>query len=116
MYGEITTGAESDLEHVTSIARQMVGRWGMSDAIGAITVLPAGGEALPVGMGPGGASPETLALVDSEVRALVEECYDIALSTLREHRDQLNHSPMRCSSGRHWKRTRSTRSSVFGSN
>src|SRR6202023_482978 len=32
-YGTITTGAESDIEQVTSIARQMVGRWGMSDAI-----------------------------------------------------------------------------------
>ena len=32
--GEVTTGAESDLEQVTGIARQMVGRWGMSDAVG----------------------------------------------------------------------------------
>ena len=34
VYGEITTGAESDLQQLTQIARGMVGRWGMSDAVG----------------------------------------------------------------------------------
>ena len=43
VYGDITTGAESDLEQVTRIARQMVGRWGMSDAIGPVSILPAPG-------------------------------------------------------------------------
>ncbi len=41
VYGDITTGAESDLEQVTRIARQMVGRWGMSDAIGPMSPCPA---------------------------------------------------------------------------
>ena len=41
VYADITTGAESDLEQVTRIARQMVGRWGMSDAIGPASILPA---------------------------------------------------------------------------
>ena len=40
VYGNVTTGAESDLEQVTHIARQMVGRWGMSDAVGLVSVLP----------------------------------------------------------------------------
>ena len=40
VYGTITTGAESDLQQLTQIARQMVGRWGMSDAVGPVTVLP----------------------------------------------------------------------------
>ena len=40
VYGNVTTGAESDLEQVTRIARQMVGRWGMSEAIGPVSVLP----------------------------------------------------------------------------
>ena len=90
VYGEITTGAESDLDHVTNIARQMVGRWGMSDSIGPVTVLPPPGQELPMGMSPHAASPETLALVDSEVRRIIDECYDIAVSTLGEHRPQLD--------------------------
>src|SRR5262249_33456178 len=40
VYGTITTGAESDIEQLTRIARQMVGRWGMSDEVGPITLLP----------------------------------------------------------------------------
>ena len=44
VYGKITTGAESDIQQLTQIARQMVGRWGMSDKIGPITVLPSDGS------------------------------------------------------------------------
>ena len=44
VYGTITTGAESDIEQATAIARHMVGRWGMSEAIGFVTVLPADGQ------------------------------------------------------------------------
>ena len=40
VYGDVTTGAESDLEQVTRIARQMVGRWGMSPKVGQVSVLP----------------------------------------------------------------------------
>ena len=42
VFGTITTGAESDIQQLTQIARGMVGRWGMSSAIGPIAVLPAG--------------------------------------------------------------------------
>ena len=44
IYGRVTTGAESDLEQVTKLARMMVGRWGMSEAIGPMSVLPPDGE------------------------------------------------------------------------
>ena len=43
VYGEVSTGAENDLEQATRIARQMVGRWGMSPAIGPVSVLPGPG-------------------------------------------------------------------------
>jgi cell division protease FtsH len=43
-----------------------------------------------MGMSPHAASPETLALVDSEVRRIIDECYDVAVSTLGEHRTQLD--------------------------
>src|SRR6202041_873018 len=44
VYGTITTGAESDIQQLTQIARQMVGRWGMSGKVGPIAVLPAEGS------------------------------------------------------------------------
>ena len=44
VYGTITTGAESDIQQLTQIARQMVGRWGMSETIGPVAVLPSDGQ------------------------------------------------------------------------
>jgi cell division protease FtsH len=88
VYGDVTTGAESDLEQVSAIARQMVGRWGMSAAVGPISVLPPRGEASPLGLD--GVAPATRELVDEEVRRIVDECYDEAVATLTEHRDQLD--------------------------
>src|ERR687891_143673 len=44
VFGEISTGAESDLEQLTGLARRMVGRWGMSDALGPISVIPRDGS------------------------------------------------------------------------
>ncbi|MEV6633555.1 ATP-dependent zinc metalloprotease FtsH [Actinoplanes sp. NPDC051470] len=88
VFGEVTTGAESDLDQVSNIARQMVGRWGMSEAIGPVTVLPPPGSESPFGLD--GVAPATRELVDREVRALVDECYDDAVRLLREHRDQLD--------------------------
>ncbi|HKT00558.1 MAG TPA: ATP-dependent zinc metalloprotease FtsH [Rugosimonospora sp.] len=88
VYGEVTTGAESDLDQVSNIARQMVGRWGMSGAIGPVTVLPPPGQESPLGLD--GVAPATKELVDREVRRIVDECYEEAVSTLRSHRDQLD--------------------------
>ena len=61
VYGDVTTGAESDLEQVTNIARRMVGRWGMSDAIGPVSVLPGPNDepTLFPGFGGGSISPHT---------------------------------------------------------
>jgi cell division protease FtsH len=87
VFGEMTTGAESDLDQVSNIARQMVGRWGMSAAIGPRTVLPPPGQESPLGLD--GVAPATKELVDSEVRKIVDDCYAEALSLLRAHREQL---------------------------
>src|SRR5205807_4464169 len=57
VYGDVTTGAESDLEQVTSIARQMVGRWGMSDAVGLVSVLPRPGNEPQLFPGADGSAP-----------------------------------------------------------
>ncbi len=91
IYGDITTGAESDLEQVTNIAKRMVGRWGMSDAIGPVSVLPGPNDepTLFPGLGGGGVSPRTQELVDEEVRRIVDGCYDDALRILGDNRERL---------------------------
>jgi cell division protease FtsH len=91
VYGNVTTGAESDLEQVTNIARRMVGRWGMSERIGLVTVLPGPNEEGPLfpGIGGGGVSDETRELVDSEVRRIIDECYVQAVQLLEENRGRL---------------------------
>jgi cell division protease FtsH len=93
IYGDVTTGAESDLEQVTSIARQMVGRWGMSDAIGLVSVLPRPGygyESPFPGVDGNSPAESTRELLDSEVRRIVDECYSRALQQLRDNRERLD--------------------------
>jgi cell division protease FtsH len=88
VFGDVTTGPENDMQQATNMARQMVGRWGMSDAIGPVTVLPPPDQQSP--FGGDGISPATQELVDREVRRLLEDCYAEALATLRAHRDKLD--------------------------
>jgi cell division protease FtsH len=91
VYGNVTTGAESDLEQVTAIARRMVGRWGMSEAIGPVAILPGPNDEPVLFPGLGGSvSPRTLELLDAEVRRIVDECYAEAVRLLRESRDKLD--------------------------
>jgi cell division protease FtsH len=89
VFGDITTGAESDIQHLTRIARQMVGRWGMSRAIGPIAVVPMEG-ASPFLTGDHGTSESTQRLVDDEVRRIVESAHSEALDLLRRHRANLD--------------------------
>jgi cell division protease FtsH len=88
MYGTITTGAESDIQQLTQIARQMVGRWGMSEKIGPIAVLPSesNGPFLP---GVSETSAETQQLIDEEIHRVVEEAHAEVTQVLTDHRDQL---------------------------
>jgi cell division protease FtsH len=88
VYESITTGAESDIEHVTAIARQMIGRWGMSETIGFVTVLPADGRG-PFITGSGETSEATQRLVDEEVRELIDVAHRDVTAVLEAHRDQL---------------------------
>jgi cell division protease FtsH len=90
VFNDVTTGAESDLEQVTAIARQMVGRWGMSEAIGPVSVLPR--EERPALLSDGaGPSDDMRRLIDDEVRRIVDECYGRALRSLLDHRERLDH-------------------------
>jgi cell division protease FtsH len=85
VFDVVTTGAENDLEMVTRIARSMVGRWGMSERIGTLSVLPKEGDPRMAGVSDG-----LLDTVDEEVRRITDECYADARRLLREHRDKLD--------------------------
>jgi cell division protease FtsH len=85
VFGVVTTGAESDLQTSTHLARMMVGRWGMSKRIGPVQVLPEEGDPRAVGVSEG-----MLDLVAEEVRALVEQCHQRAVTLLQENRWRLD--------------------------
>ncbi|MDK9344216.1 ATP-dependent zinc metalloprotease FtsH [Propionibacterium freudenreichii] len=85
IFGVVTTGAESDLKQATAIARQMVGKWGMSEKVGPVMVLPDDADPHQIGI-----SDETLSTVDGEVRRIIGECQDKAVRLLKEHRAQLD--------------------------
>ena len=89
VFGEPSTGAESDLQQLTGIARHMVGRWGMSDSIGPVSVLPVDGRG-PLLPGVSEVSPHTHELVDAEVHRIVEERFAAVLSLLRDNRGRLD--------------------------
>jgi cell division protease FtsH len=88
-FGNITTGAESDIQHVTQIARGMVQRWGMSEKVGFLTVKGQDGQGfLLPGSEP--ASEATQELVDAEVRRIVDEEQEATRRLLERERDKLD--------------------------
>jgi cell division protease FtsH len=89
VFGDLTTGAESDIQHLTRIARAMVGRWGMSPAIGPIAVLPADGMG-PLLPGVSETSEATQRVVDDEVRRIVETSHAEVTELLRSNRAGLD--------------------------
>jgi cell division protease FtsH len=89
VFDETSTGAESDIQQLTQIARQLVGRWGMSDAVGPIAVIPRDGSG-PLLPGASEVSPDTQKLIDDEVRRIVDESEREVVALLREHRAQLD--------------------------
>ena len=80
----------------------MVGRWGMSEAIGLVSVLPAPGDesTLFPGVDGNGPSEATRELVDSEVRRIVEECYAARSTACASTATSSTRWPRRCSSTR----------------
>ena len=89
VFGDVTTGAESDIQQVTRIARGMVERWGMSDKVGFLTVTPQNGQNLLL---PGAepVSEATQELVDAEVRRIVDEEREATERLLADNRDRLD--------------------------
>jgi cell division protease FtsH len=83
----VTTGAASDIQQATGIARRYVGQWGLSDRIGPILVGENEHEVF-LGRELGSrreVSEETARLVDSEVKRVIDEAYERARSVLSEH-------------------------------
>jgi cell division protease FtsH len=87
VFGEITTGAQDDIERATRIARAMVTEWGMSEALGPRAV---GGPDAVLGREPTERSEGLSTLVDDEVRALIDGAHDRAHEVILANRATLD--------------------------
>jgi cell division protease FtsH len=90
--GEISTGAQNDLQRATDIARAMVTEWGMSDRLGAINLDPGRRNRfldVPQGNERGPYSEETAKVIDEEVKLIVSEAHADARRILMEKRELL---------------------------
>ena len=89
--GDISTGASNDIQRATSIARKMVGTYGMSDKIGTVA-FDAGSDEVFIGKSMGHTRPyseKTAAEMDEEIRAIIDQCYDRARAILSQRRAAL---------------------------
>jgi cell division protease FtsH len=92
VFNEVTTGAANDLEKVTSIAKQMIMRFGMSEKLGP-RVLGRNHDMPFLGREMGNEpdySEEIAREIDDEIRRVIEEAHDTAKKVLREHSDHLH--------------------------
>ncbi len=92
VFGDITTGAQNDLDRATKISRQMVTEFGMSDLLGPLTLGQKQGE---VFLGRDFAShpdysDQVAFEIDTEIRKLIDEAHDESLEILTEHRVHLD--------------------------
>jgi len=87
VYGDETTGAESDIKQATQLARSMVGRFGMSDEIGFVAVVSDDDQGYA---GVSQVSERTRQRVDDEIKRIVGEAHDDAIRILNENRHRLD--------------------------
>lgn len=91
IFGDISTGPSNDLQVASALARDMVTKYGMSDAIGPIALLPAGGKTMfGNGVDDKNFSEKTAQLIDSEVEKIMKTAYDRALEIINKHRSALD--------------------------
>jgi cell division protease FtsH len=91
IYGTRTTGAENDIEQATNLARSMVTRWGMSEKLGLVQLASPQNPFLGgLDRGAKTFSEETARLIDTETRAIIDECHKEALRLLGLHRKELD--------------------------
>jgi cell division protease FtsH len=92
-FGEISTGAQNDLQRATDIARAMVTEFGMSEALGAVNYNGHKRSPFlenPFGPERGVYAEETAQKIDAEVKRILTAAHDDARRILRDHRDELN--------------------------
>ena len=89
VFGKVTTGASNDIEKATAIARAMITQYGMSERFGLMGLESVQNHYLD-GRPVQNCADATAALIDSEVMALLKECYDKAKERLMENRDVLD--------------------------
>jgi cell division protease FtsH len=93
VYGTKTSGAESDIEQATALARRMVTRWGMSELVGLVQLAPRENPYLGGSGGYTGEKPfseATAEAIDAEVLKIINESHDKARRLLSAHRKQLD--------------------------
>jgi cell division protease FtsH len=91
VYGNITTGAENDLQQVTNLAQSMVMRFGMSSEVGQVQLLDSGrGNYLGSGTTQRPYSEATAQAADKAVRKIVDEAYQKAIRLLSQERPRLD--------------------------
>ena len=89
VFGVQTTGASNDIQKATSLARNMVALYGMSDALGLMAPAQVSNQYLE-NQAHLDCSQETSALVDRETKRLLQSCYEDAVKTLTENRSLLD--------------------------
>ncbi|MGG7565340.1 ATP-dependent zinc metalloprotease FtsH [Rhodovulum sp. DZ06] len=85
----VTSGASSDIQQVSRIARAMVTRFGFSEKLGNIDYANQQESYLGAQQGPSNVSPETQMIIDAEVRRIVDTGYETAKRLLTDHADEL---------------------------
>jgi cell division protease FtsH len=91
IFQSISTGAENDLVHATTLARNMVARYGMSERLGNMSLMEASESYINDNpFAQRNFSEETLQLVDAETRRLIDEAYALARTLLEEQRETLD--------------------------
>ena len=91
MLGDISTGASNDIQRATSLARRMVGTYGMSEKLGTVA-FDTGSDEVFIGKSMGHTRPyseKTAAEMDGEIRAIIDEAYQKAQDILRTYQKQL---------------------------
>lgn len=87
IFDDITTGASQDIKQATAIARSMVVKYGMSEKVGMINYETEGDEVF-IGREIGHAKnygEDVAAVIDGEVKRIIDECYDKAKAMIRDH-------------------------------